>query len=57
MLLVFLIVFSAPVISRIEYIGVGGREESGVSSGGRWEAKGGLKQQFGLKEHCCAFSI
>ena len=41
MLRVFLIVFSAPVISRIESIG-GGQERSG----GRWGAEGGVKQPF-----------
>ena len=25
--------------------------------GGRWEVKGGLKQPFGLKKQCCAFSM
>ena len=51
MLLVFLIVFSAPVISQIESIG------GGVGGGGWGEAEGGLKQPFGLKEQCCALSI
>ena len=50
MLLVFQIAFSVPVISRIESIGGGGGE-------GGWEAKGGLKQPFGLKQHCCAFCL
>ena len=25
--------------------------------GGGWEAKGGLKQPFGLKQQCCALSM
>ena len=50
MLLVFWIVFSVPVISRIESIG-GGR------AGGGWEAEGGPKQPFGLKQQCCALSM
>ena len=41
MLLVFWIVFSVPVISRIESIWMGGW-------GGGWEAEGGPKQPFGL---------
>ena len=49
MLLVFEIVFSVPVISRIEYGG-------GVGVGGGWGALGRLKHPFGLKEQCCAFS-
>ena len=24
---------------------------------GGWEAKGGLKQQFGLKQQCCTYSM
>ena len=24
---------------------------------GRWEAKGKLKEAFGIKQHCCAFSL
>ena len=51
MLLVFQIVFSAPVILQIESIG-GGQ----VGGGGGWGAEGGVKHQFGLKEQCCAFS-
>ena len=31
-----------------------GRQEGG---GGGWEAEGGLKQPFGLKQQCCAFSM
>ena len=53
MLPVFQIVFSVPVISRIESLG-GGRMGGG---GGRWEAEGGLKQPFRLKQHCCGFSM
>ena len=49
MLLVFWMVFSVPVISRIESIGGGW--------GGGWEAEGGLKQPFGLKQQCCALSM
>ena len=42
MLLVFQMVFSVPVISQIEYIGVNERE--GVGRGrDKYEAKGGLK--------------
>ena len=49
MLLVFWIIFSQPVISRIESIG-GGRAGGGVGGGGGgWEAEGRLKQPFGLK--------
>ena len=47
MLLVFWIVFSVPVISRIESIG-GGRAGGGWGRG--WQAEGGLKQPFGLKQ-------
>ena len=54
MLLVFWMVFSVPVISRIESIG-GGR--AGGGWGGGWEAEGGLKQPFGLKQQCCALSM
>ena len=43
-----------PVISRIESIGVGGWEGGGGSG---WEAEGGLKQPFGLKQQCRAFSM
>ena len=50
MLLVFQIVFSAPVILQIESIG------GGVGGGGGWGAEGRVKHQFGLKEQCCAFS-
>ena len=60
MLLVFWIVFSVPVISRIESIG-GGREKGwegeGVGGGGGWGAVGGLKHPFKLKEHCYALSM
>ena len=57
MLLVFWIVFSVPVISRIESIG-GGRAGGGWGGGrGGWEAEGGLKQPFGLKQQCCALSM
>ena len=34
---------------------VGARGVGG--GGGGWEAKGGLKQPFGLKQQCCAFSM
>ena len=51
MLLVFWVSFSLPVITQIESIGVDGWE------GGGWEAEGGLKQPFGLKQQCCAFSM
>ena len=57
MLLVFWIVFSVPVISRIDSIG-GGRAGWGWGGGrGGWEAEGGLKQPFGLKQQCCALSM
>ena len=50
MLLVFWIVFSVPVISRIDSIG-GGRAGGGWGGGGGgWEAEGGLKQPLRLKE-------
>ena len=52
----FLIAFSVPVISRIKCIRVGGRREDWGRQGGR-EAEGRLKQPFGLKQQCCAFSI
>ena len=45
MLLVFEIVFSVSVISRIESIG------GGWEKGGWWGAVGGLQQLFGPKEH------
>ena len=46
-----------PVISRIESIG-GGRVGGGWGGGGGgWEAEGGLKQPFGLKQQCCALSM
>ena len=35
---------------------MGGREVGGGGGGG-WGAEGGLKQPFGLKQQCCAFSI
>ena len=54
MLLVFWIFFSVPVISRIESIGGG---LAGWGWGGGWEAEGGLKQPFGLKQQCCALSM
>ena len=64
MLLVFWIVFSVPVISRIESIGGGwvgggwgGWEGGGVGGGGGWGAVGGLKHPFGLKGQCYAFSM
>ena len=53
MLLVFEIVFSAPVISRIESIG-GGRAGGGWDG---WEAEGRLKHPLELKEQYCAFSM
>ena len=54
MLLVFEIFFSLCNIADQVYKdwrlgGVGGCR-------GGWEAKGGLKQPFGLKEQCCTFS-
>ena len=42
----FWLFFSAPVISQIDFIGVGRWEEGG----GRWGAKGRVKYPFGLKE-------
>ena len=51
MLLVFQIVFSALVISWIKSIG------GGVGGGIGWGVEGGVKQPFGLKEQCFAFSI
>ena len=42
-----------PVISWIEFIGGG---QVGGGSGG-WEAEGRLKQPFGVKQQCCAFSM
>ena len=50
MLLVFKIIFSAPVISQIDSIGVGGQDGGGVGARGGWGAEGGLKQPFGLKQ-------
>ena len=47
MLLVFWIIFSVPVISRIESIG--GGQEAGMG--------GKPKQPFGLKQQCCTFSF
>ena len=35
--------------------GAGGRGVGG--GGGGWEAEGGLKQPFRLKEQCCTFSL
>ena len=35
---------------------MGGWEGVGGGGGGR-EAEGGLKQPFGLKQQCCAFSM
>ena len=51
-----LLVFLAPVISQINFIGGwwAGEGEGGV---GGWEAEGGLKQPFGLKQKYCAFSM
>ena len=57
MFLVFQIVFSATVISRTESIGGGRVGGGGVGGGGGWGAEGGVKQPFGLKEQCFAFSI
>ena len=34
---------------------MGGWEGSGVGGGGGWEAEGGVKHPFGLKEQCSAF--
>ena len=46
-----------PVISRIESIR-GAQVGGGWGGGGaRWEAEGRLKQPFGLKQPCCAFSM
>ena len=56
MLLVFQMVFPAPVISWIKSIGGGQVEEGGGRRGGS-EAKGGLKQPFRLKKQFCAFSV
>ena len=58
LLLAFRLVFSAPVISRIESIG-GGWVGGGmwVVGAGGWGAEGGVKQPCGLKEQCFAFSI
>ena len=45
------------VISWIESIG-GGRAGGGWGGGGGgWEAEGGLKKPFGLKQQCCALSM
>ena len=52
MLLVFWIVSSVPVISRIDSMGGGWG-----GGGGGWEAEGGLKQPLRLKEQWCAFSL
>ena len=57
MLLVFWMVFSAPVISRIESIGGGQAGGGGVGGGGRWGAIGELKHPFRFKEQCCTFSM
>ena len=35
---------------------MGGWEGGGVGGEGGWGAKGRVKQQFGLKKQCCAFS-
>ena len=52
----FLMAFSVPVISQIGSIG-GGQVGGGGGRRGRWESGGGLKQPFGHKQQCCAFSI
>ena len=57
MLLVFWMVFSVPVISRIKSIGGGWAGRGWGGGGGGWEAEGGLKQPFGLKQQCCALSM
>ena len=57
MLLVFWMVFSAPVISRIESIRGGWVGGSEVEGGSWWGAVGWLKHQFRLKEQCCTFSM
>ena len=57
MLLVFQIVFSAPVISWIESIYRGWACGRGWGGGGGWGAEGGVKQPFWLKEQYFAFSI
>ena len=46
------------VISRIEAVGGGwvARWQEGGGGGG-WEAEGGLKQPFRLKQQCYAFSM
>ena len=49
--------FSVPVISQINFMGVGWTRGGWGEAGGRWEAEGRLKQPFGLKQHCCAFSV
>ena len=59
MLLVFEIIFAvlAIIILQIESIEDGRVGESGVGDGGKWGAKGRLKQQFRLKQQCCGFSM
>ena len=46
-----------PVISRIESIGGGWAGGGWGGGGGGWEAEGGLKQPFGLKQQCRALSM
>ena len=53
----FWIVFSVPVISRIESIGGGRVGGCVVGGGGGWGAVGGLKYPFKLKEKCYAISM
>ena len=36
---------------------MGGRAGRGGGGEGGSETKGGLKQPFGLKQQCCAFSV
>ena len=57
MLLVFWISFLLPVISRIESIGVKQVGGGWGRGGGGWKVEGWLKQPFGLKQQCCAFSM
>ena len=53
----FLDCFSVPVISWIEFIGVGWVGGGRGESWGMWQAKGGVKQPFRCKQQCCAFSM
>ena len=51
MLLVFQIVFSAPVMSWIESIGDGWAEGGGVGHGGKWEPKAGYSTHSDSKSN------